>query len=72
MRLVDDAPHRRWVNPPPPLGIKLDPPLVMVSKSAEKVRGSEGACSVCLEYNIGHSASQPSEISLLIGSPHCV
>ena len=25
-RLVDDAPHRRWVKPPP-LGKKLDPPL---------------------------------------------
>ena len=24
-RLVDDAPHRRWVKPP--LGKKLDPPL---------------------------------------------
>ena len=26
-RLVDDAPHRRWVKPPP-LGKKLDPPLM--------------------------------------------
>ena len=25
-RFVDNAPHRRWLNPPP-LGKKLDPPL---------------------------------------------
>ena len=32
-RLVDDAPHRRWVKPPPPpLGKKLDPPLLPIRK----------------------------------------
>ena len=32
-RLVDDAPHRRWVKPPPPLGKKLDPPLIEMVQS---------------------------------------
>ena len=33
-RLVDDALHRRWVNTPPPLGKKLDPPLLSVCDSS--------------------------------------
>ena len=28
-QLVDDAPYRHWVKPPPPLGKKLDPPLLV-------------------------------------------